>query len=84
MLNTCLFIVCLTPCPSLETLFQVQALRSKYPNLNIQVDGGLDVHTIDTAAKAGANVIVSGTGIFKANDPKEAMAVMRNAVQAYL
>ena len=37
--------------------------------------------TIEEAAEAGANVIVAGSGIFKAESPAEAKAVLRNAVQ---
>ena len=48
---------------------KVKALREKYPSLNIQVDGGLSPKTIDSAAKAGANVIVAGS-VFKSEDPK--------------
>ena len=44
---------------------KVKALREKYPSLNIQVDGGLSPKTIDSAAKAGANVIVAGSAVFK-------------------
>ncbi|PNY25395.1 Ribulose-phosphate 3-epimerase, partial [Tolypocladium capitatum] len=40
---------------------KVQALRSKYPELNIEVDGGLGPGTIEQAADAGANVIVAGS-----------------------
>ena len=49
---------------------KVQALREKYPELDIEVDGGLSVATIDTAADAGANVIVAGTAVFGAKSPK--------------
>ena len=35
---------------------------------DIEVDGGLKPATIDMAAKAGANMIVSGSGIFKAEN----------------
>lgn len=46
---------------------KVQALREKYPNLNIEVDGGLGLGTIDQAAEAGANVIVAGSEIGRAH-----------------
>lgn len=59
---------------------KVEDLRNKYPNLNIQVDGGLSRDTTPIAAKAGANVIVAGTGIFKAPDPKEMISFMKNEI----
>lgn len=39
---------------------KVLSLRSQYPKLDIQVDGGLSPKTIDAAAAAGANMIVAG------------------------
>jgi ribulose-phosphate 3-epimerase len=39
-----------------EMMPKVEALRKRYPELNIEVDGGLAENTIDTAAEAGANV----------------------------
>ena len=39
-------------------------------SINIQVDGGLSMDTIDTAAEAGANMIVAGSSVFKARDPR--------------
>lgn len=59
---------------------KVEELRSKYPNLDIEVDGGLGPKTIDPAANAGANVIVAGTGVYKADDPEATMNGMRNKV----
>jgi pentose-5-phosphate-3-epimerase len=43
--------------------FQVTELRKRFPELNIQVDGGVSVQTIDKCAKAGANIVVSGSGM---------------------
>lgn len=60
---------------------KVQALRARYPDLNIEVDGGLGLGTIDQAADAGANVIVAGSAIFGATDPADVIAKLREAVQ---
>ncbi|XDG07134.1 hypothetical protein ABKA04_006749 [Annulohypoxylon sp. FPYF3050] len=59
---------------------KVQALRQKYPELNIEVDGGLGPGTIDQAADAGANVIVAGSAVFGAKDPAEVISLLRTAV----
>ncbi|KAH8675662.1 ribulose-phosphate 3-epimerase [Xylariales sp. PMI_506] len=60
---------------------KVQALREKYPDLNIEVDGGLGPSTIDQAADAGANVIVAGSAVFGAKDPSEVITMLRETVQ---
>ena len=60
---------------------KVEALRKRYPNLNIEVDGGLSEKTIDTAANAGANVIVAGSAVFGAQDPADVIAKLREAVE---
>jgi ribulose-phosphate 3-epimerase len=61
---------------------KVTALRKKYPNLNIEVDGGLGLGTIDQAADAGANVIVAGSAVFGAQDPREIISKLREAVES--
>lgn len=63
-----------------EMMPKVEALRKKFPQLNIQVDGGLGKDTIGAAAEAGANVIVAGTAVFKATDPLEMIQILRDAV----
>ncbi|KAI1504454.1 ribulose-phosphate 3-epimerase [Biscogniauxia marginata] len=60
---------------------KVQELRKKYPDLNIEVDGGLGPGTIDQAADAGANVIVAGSAVFGAQDPAGVIAMLRATVQ---
>lgn len=59
---------------------KVEALRKKYPELNIEVDGGLGPATIDQAADAGANVIVAGSAVFAAKDPADVIAALRQSV----
>ncbi|GAM90957.1 hypothetical protein ANO11243_090040 [Dothideomycetidae sp. 11243] len=60
---------------------KVQALRQRYPDMNIEVDGGISESTIDVAAEAGANVIVAGSAVFGAKDPAEIIQKLREAVE---
>ena len=64
-----------------DQLPKVTALRKRYPDLNIEVDGGLGPGTIDEAADAGANVIVAGSAVFGAADPGEVIRALRAAVE---
>ena len=59
---------------------KVKHLRRKNPLLNIEVDGGVDLNTIGCCAKAGANWIVSGTGIIKAADQRSVMKQLKSSV----
>ncbi|KAK6429151.1 RIBULOSE-phosphate 3-epimerase [Oleoguttula sp. CCFEE 5521] len=61
---------------------KVEALRKRYPELNIEVDGGLSEKTIDVAADAGANVIVAGSAVFGAKDPSDVIKKLREAVES--
>lgn len=63
---------------------KIKELREQFPNLDIQVDGGLDLKTIDEAAGAGANVIVAGTSIFSSEDVGKMIQALREPVDAYI
>jgi ribulose-phosphate 3-epimerase len=54
--------------------------RSRFPKLNIQLDGGLNAQTAALGAAAGANVIVAGTSVFAAPDPKTAIDDIKQAL----
>jgi ribulose-phosphate 3-epimerase len=41
--------------------------------LDVEVDGGIDDHTVISAAEAGANVFVAGSAVFGREDPVGAM-----------
>lgn len=62
---------------------KVKALRERYPDLNIEVDGGLGLGTIDQAAEAGANVIVAGSAVFGAENPADVIGKMRDTVNQF-
>lgn len=60
-----------------DQLAKVRQLRASFPDLDIQVDGGIGPATIKVSAEAGANVVVSGSAIFGAKDMKATIAQMR-------
>ena len=64
----------------LDTLPKIEFLRQTYPKLNIQVDGGLNGHTTELASRAGANIIVSGSYLFKSKDMTRTINTLRNTV----
>lgn len=63
-----------------DTMSKVRTLREKYPNLDIEVDGGLGPSTIETAAAAGANCIVAGSSVFGAPEPGQVITLLRTSV----
>ncbi|CAK9006714.1 unnamed protein product [Durusdinium trenchii] len=66
-----------------DMMEKVRHVRAKYPEKDIEVDGGVKVHTVDEAAKAGANMIVSGTGVYKVEDMALAISTMKRSVELY-
>jgi len=61
-----------------KVLEKVKWLREHYPNLDIQIDGGITDKTAPLAIEAGANVLVSGSFILKSDDPAAAAASLRS------
>ena len=65
-----------------ETVEKVRELKayldSKGMKLDIEVDGGVTPENLSTLTDAGANVIVAGSAIFKAEDPAKVVKEMKN------
>lgn len=68
-----------------DMLTKVRALReyadnNGFPSLNIQVDGGINENTGADAKRAGANVLVAGTGLFYASDMKAVNTALKGTL----
>jgi ribulose-phosphate 3-epimerase len=50
----------------------VRALREAYPNLPIQVDGGVNAESIPALVEAGASRLVAGSAVFAGDNPAAA------------
>src|SRR3989338_7336082 len=64
-----------------EALSKVTKLRKLRPEMDIEVDGGIKEDTAALAAKAGANMFVTNSYIFKAKDKVKAIKKLRDAVK---
>lgn len=66
-----------------SVLDKVKEIRSiideKRLNCHVEIDGGINAETVIAAKAAGANVIVAGSGIFKAEDRAAAIETLRKA-----
>ncbi len=51
-----------------SSLEKIKYLRNKYPEIDIEVDGGIKLDNVKKVIDAGANVIVAGSAVFDAND----------------
>ncbi len=57
---------------------KIEKLRELGYKGDIEVDGGVNPETIKIAARAGANVFVAGSAVFKSESPKETISVLRS------
>ncbi len=57
---------------------KITELRRKCPELDIQVDGGINTQTVKIAREAGANVFVAGSAVFKSDDPARTIQELKN------
>lgn len=60
-----------------STMPKIEALRKINPHIDIEVDGGVNAETVKIAAKAGANVFVAGSAVFKSENPAQTIARLR-------
>ncbi len=60
-----------------ETLVKIKDLRTKYKNVNIEVDGGINPETAPQVIQAGANLLASGSAIFENDNIEETIKKLR-------
>jgi ribulose-phosphate 3-epimerase len=54
-----------------SALEKIARLRKKYPELNIEIDGGVNSDNIAQINEAGANFFVVGSGLLQSPDPRK-------------
>ena len=61
-------------------LEKLRVLREEYPDLLLEIDGGIDAETIGPAREAGCDLFVVGSAIFRQDDYRKAIAGLNEAV----
>lgn len=71
-----------------DMLPKISAIRRRISemgrNIDIQVDGGIDPDTAPLVAKAGANILVAGSAVFRFENYAEPISAIRRAAEAAL
>ncbi len=62
-----------------SVLPKVRELRTRFPALMIQMDGGIDASTAVLCREAGANNLVSASYIFRSSDRAKAISSLRGS-----
>lgn len=61
-----------------DAIKNIPIIRAMIGDKDLEVDGGIYADNVSVLSKNGANVFVSGTGIFKQTDPGKAICELRN------
>lgn len=68
-----------------HTLHKIRLLRQRIDelelNVKIEVDGGIDLSNAGALYEAGADVLVAGSSIFRAADPKATISALKHIDQ---
>jgi ribulose-phosphate 3-epimerase len=66
-----------------NSLHKLARMRAQLPDeVALEVDGGINQSTADACVRAGANLLVTGSGVFGAEDPAAAYAAIAGAADA--
>lgn len=60
-----------------ETLVKIKQLRQRYKDVNIEVDGGINPKSAPLVIQAGANLLASGSAVFKSENIEEAIKKLK-------
>lgn len=62
-----------------NTMERIRTMRAKFPDMIIEVDGGVIPETAKQMREAGATQVVSGSYIFNSEDPAKAFKELQDA-----
>lgn len=60
-----------------DCLDKIKFLRANYPDLDIEIDGGVKLDNLDKVMESGANIIVAGSAVFNAENPEDVVKAIK-------
>lgn len=60
-----------------DMMDKVCAIKAKAPQVLVEVDGGINPETVKVSARAGVDVCVAGTSVFRADDTAAAIRALK-------
>lgn len=60
-----------------QALSKIKEIKTRFPQIQVEVDGGVNEETAPLCAAAGADILVAGTAVFRAQDPAGAIEALR-------
>lgn len=70
----------MTVMPKLERI--AKTIEAKGTGTDVEVDGGVEPENVAEVVKNGANVLVAGAGVYSKENPRSAIAVLRERAEA--
>ena len=61
-----------------EVMPKIERIREINTEIDIEVDGGINEETVKTASRAGANVFVAGSAVFRCESPDDMIDKLRS------
>ena len=67
-----------------EVMPKIEKIREINKDIDIEVDGGINEETIKIAAKAGANVFVAGSAVFRCETPNDMIETLKKQADSVI
>lgn len=65
-----------------ETLTKIREIKERFPHILVEVDGGVNRETARLCHESGADILISGTGVFRAEEPSKEIEFLRTGKEA--
>ncbi len=62
-----------------ETLDKVKIIKKRFPGLTVAIDGGIDRSNAPAAVRAGVDILIAGSAVFRETDPSAAFRELTEA-----